>query len=57
MQVDLKAPDWVVLMEGLPVAGATYAALCALPCALCAVKPRLGVRPVGRAAEDKQKKG
>ncbi|GAB4817246.1 hypothetical protein N2152v2_004292 [Parachlorella kessleri] len=45
--VDLKAPEWVVLVEVLPVMGASYVALSALPAAVCIVKPRLQMRAVG----------
>ncbi len=46
--VDLKAPEWVVLVEVLPVMGASYVALSALPAAVCMVKPRLQMRAVGQ---------
>ena len=47
-QVDLKSPSWVVLVEVLPVAGASYAALSVLPAAQCTLKPKLAVKPVGQ---------
>lgn len=46
--VDLKAPDVVLVVEVLPAGGALYAALCALPQALCVLKPKLHIRPVGK---------
>jgi hypothetical protein len=47
-RVDLKAPGWVLLVEVLPVMGASFAALSALPAAMCTIKPKLQMRPVGR---------
>lgn len=47
--VDLKAPDWVLVCEVVPAGGELYAALCALPRALCTLKPKLHVQAVGRA--------
>lgn len=47
--VDLKAPDWVLICEVVPAGGELYAALCALPRALCTLKPKLHVQAVGRA--------
>ncbi|PRW44977.1 hypothetical protein C2E21_6182 [Chlorella sorokiniana] len=47
--VDLKAPDWVLICEVVPAGGELYAALCALPRALCTLKPKLHVQVVGRA--------
>jgi hypothetical protein len=47
--VDLKAPDLILVVEVLPAAGALYAVLCVLPRALCVVKPKLHIRPVGKA--------
>ena len=47
-RVDLKAPEWVVLVEVLPVMGASYVALAVLPAAVCIIKPRLHMRAVGQ---------
>ena len=46
---DLKTPDYILVVEVLPVGGAAYAALCALPRRLCALKPRMHIRAVGTA--------
>lgn len=47
--VDLKQPGWVLVVEALPAAGELYAALCALPAELCVLKPKLHIKPVGKA--------
>lgn len=47
--VDLKAPDWVLVAEVLPAGGGVYVALCALPRALCLLKPKICIAPVGKA--------
>ena len=46
--VDLKAPDFVLVAEVVPSAGDLYAALCILPSALCLLKPKLHIKPVGK---------
>jgi hypothetical protein len=46
--VDLKAPDYVLIAEVVPAAGDLYAALCVLPSALCLLKPKLHINPVGK---------
>ena len=46
--VDLKAPDDVLIAEVVPAAGDLYAALCVLPSALCLLKPKLHIKPVGK---------
>ncbi len=47
--VDLKQPGWVLVVEALPAAGSLYAALSALPADLCVFKPKLHIKPVGKA--------
>lgn len=42
--VDLTAPAWVLVVEVLPTGEGQYAALAALPAALCAIKPKLLMR-------------
>ncbi|KAL4857598.1 HBS1-like protein [Chlorella vulgaris] len=42
--VDLRAPDFLLLVEVLPAGGALYAALCALPAALCEMKRKLHIK-------------
>ena len=46
---DLSAPDFVLVLEVLPVGGVAYAALCVQPRRLCVLKPRLHIRAVGTA--------
>lgn len=48
-EVDLKNPELVLVAEVLPAGGDLYAALCVLPRSMCVVKPRLHIRPVGKA--------
>lgn len=47
--VDLRSPGWVLVAEVLPAGGTLYAALAALPRALCSLKPKLHIRAVGSA--------
>lgn len=46
--VDLRAPDFLLLVEVLPAGGALYAALCVLPAALCEMKRKLHIKSVGK---------
>jgi hypothetical protein len=46
--VDLRAPDFLLLVEVLPAGGALYAALCVLPAALCEMKRKLYIKSVGK---------
>lgn len=52
-KVDLKSPEWVILVEALPVMGSIYAALSVLPSSMCVLKPRLQMRPVGPVSQEK----
>eukprot|EP00887_Chlorella_sp_A99_P004305 scaffold15.g4305.t1 len=51
-KVDLRAPDWVVLAEVLPMAGEARVALAAVPAAHCAfTKARTSIKVVGQPAK------
>eukprot|EP00850_Spirogloea_muscicola_P023943 SM000410S15568 [mRNA] locus=s410:22059:24180:+ [translate_table: standard] len=56
--VDLLAPDVVVMVEVLPLAGRDCEAavtVSVLPAALVATKPRLAMRPIGKSGHSKSK--